>query len=440
MTQPAAFHLEGNYAPVSEEVTATNLKVIGELPEALHGLYVRNGPNPAAGSSGHWFVGDGMLHGLSLSGGKASWYRNRWVQTPVLNKTGTYMKPDGTVDRTVGVANTHVIRHHNKIFALVENAFPIEVTPELDTVGSYDFGGKLTSAMTAHPKICPVSGDLLFFGYHWAPPYLTYNRANAQGELVLSRDIDVTGPTMIHDFAITEHFVIFMDLPVVFNLDKAMAGTAMPYEWSETYPARLGLLPRDDEHAAVRWFDIDPCYVFHPMNAFDDGNTVTLDVARYDTMWQADHNDFQSAYLTRWLIDLNTGQVKETQLSDLAIEFPRTNDDFQGLAYRFGYGPVQDDNKGSPLIGQIAKFDLERGRCDCFDFAEPVVPGEFVFAKGEGQQEDDGYLVGYGYRSEANASAFYVFSARDAGSKPLARVDIPQRIPFGFHGSWLPQT
>ena len=439
MSESNAFHMTGNYAPVAEEVTTDDLNLVGEIPPTLNGLYVRNGPNPST-SSGHWFTGDGMLHGIQLGKGKAAWYRNRWVQTPALNKTGTYLRQDGTVDRTVGVANTNIVRHHNKILALVENAFPVEVSPTLETIGSYDFDGKLSSAMTAHPKTCPITGDLLFFGYHWAPPYLTYNRANRKGELVVSRDIDVNGPTMIHDFAITEHFVIFMDLPVVFNLEKAAAGTSMPYEWSDEYPARLGLLPRGDETTPVRWFDIDPCYVFHPMNAFDTGNKVIFDVARYNTMWQQDNNDFQSAYLTRWEIDLDAGTVNAEQLSDLAIEFPRTNDDYQGLDYQFGYAPILDDGKGSPLIGQLAKFDLKNNRTECFEFGETVVPGEFVFARGDGDKEDAGYLIGYGYRTESESSAFYVFDAQRPGSGPVARVDTPQRIPFGFHGNWLPDT
>jgi carotenoid cleavage dioxygenase-like enzyme len=432
---PIDFHMRGNYAPVSNETTEVGLKVVGELPKELSGLYVRNGPNPADGASDHWFAGDGMLHGIRLDEGNATWYRNRWIQTKPLKGIKSPLGADGSMDRTVVVANTNVIRHHGKILALVENGFPTEVCRELETVGIHDFSGKLTSAMTAHPKTCPVTGDLLFFGYHFMPPYLTYNRANDQGELVFSREIDVTGPTMIHDFAITNDYVIFLDLPVVFNLESAMAGTSMPYQWQEDYPARLGILSRANETNAVRWFNIKPCYVFHVMNAFDEDGKIVLDAARYAEVWREDSNDFGSAHLTRWTIDIASDSVSETQLSDLAIEFPRINDTHQGRSYRYGYAPVFGD-QGEP--GGLAKFDLNQSVSTFFQFDTDVVLGEFAFAANTGSNEDDGYLVGFAYRPETDTSGFYVFNAAEPESKPVAVVDLPQRVPFGFHGNWFP--
>ena len=215
-----AFHLQGNYAPVDTEITDTALSVTGSIPDSLSGLYLRNGPNPKSGTSPHWFAGAGMLHGVRLEGGRADWYRNRWVQTRQLNEPGQSMiGDDGSVDRTIGANNTHVIRHADKILALVESSFPYEVSPELESLGVWDFDGKLDSAMTAHPKICPITGEMHFFGYGFFEPYLTYHRVDATGQLVQSEAIDVPGPTMIHDFSITETQVIFMDLPVVFDLD-----------------------------------------------------------------------------------------------------------------------------------------------------------------------------------------------------------------------------
>lgn len=123
----------------------------------------------------------------------------------------------GARDLTAGVANTHVVRHAGHTLALVESSFPYEITTDLETVGPYDFAGRLTTAMTAHPRTCPATGELHFFGYDQVEPYLTYHRADATGELVVSRPVPVAGPTMMHDFALTSTHVVFLDLPVVFR-------------------------------------------------------------------------------------------------------------------------------------------------------------------------------------------------------------------------------
>ena len=334
--RPAApFWLQGNFAPVPDEITATELPVSGRLPAALDGLLLRNGPNPPTGSSPHWFLGNGMLHGLRLRGGTAEWYRNRYVQTPALDPSFDMMATlmeTGKPDRIGSLANTHVIGHGGRILALEEGHFPWELSPELDTVGVYDYAGKLNTAMTAHPKLCPETGELLFFGYDFQEPYLTYHRADAAGNLVQSTPISVPGPTMMHDFNATRHHVIFMDLPVVFDLEAAMRGE-MPYRWSDTYGARLGVMPRDGSDADCRWYEVDPCYVFHPMNAWEVDGRITLDVCRFPDMWRqaGDFSRQAPPTLHRWLIDTASGTVKEEPLDDVACDFPRVADDKVGL-------------------------------------------------------------------------------------------------------------
>ena len=196
---PAAelpFHLRGNYAPVTEEVTAFDLPVEGAIPEALRGLYLRNGPNPHTGTSGHWFSGDGMIHGVRLEEGRAAWYRNRYVQTrALLEEDAVLIGEDGTADRTIAVANTNVIGHAQRIYALVESSFPTELTPELETLGTRDFDGRLSTAMTAHPKACPDTGELHFFGYGFFAPFLTYHVLDADGKLIKSEEISVPAAT-----------------------------------------------------------------------------------------------------------------------------------------------------------------------------------------------------------------------------------------------------
>jgi carotenoid cleavage dioxygenase len=396
---------------------------------------VRNGPNPHAGTSPHWFLGDGMLHGVELRDGRACWYRNRYVRTPQLAGEGTYVDAQGHVDFHVGPANTHVVGHAGRILALVESGYPYEVTPELDTVGCYDFDGRLRTPMTAHPKLDPGSGELHFFGYGFFPPYLTYHVADRDGALTRSEEITVKGPTMIHDFNLTERHVVFMDLPVVFDFDLAMQGT-MPYRWDDDYGARLGVMPRDGGDADVRWVEIDPCYVFHPMNAYDDGDRVVLDVMRYDRLWDRTA-EFDPARLTRWTVDTAAGTVKEEQLDDRATEFPRVDPRLVGRHHRYGYAVVTDSGIG-PDHTQLVKYDRDAGTATIHDFGPGREPAEPVFVPAADGAEDDGWVLTYVYDAAADTSDFVVLAAQDFTAPPVAAVRLPQRVPFGFHGSWIP--
>jgi carotenoid cleavage dioxygenase-like enzyme len=436
------FHLRGNYAPVRNETTAFALPVQGAVPRALAGRYVRNGPNPKTGQSAHWFLGDGMLHGVELRDGGATWYRNRWVRTRQFIEHAPEFRPDAGWDLTVGLANTHVVAHAGRILALVETSFPTEVTPDLETVGCFDFGGRLTTGMTAHPKICPRTGELHFFGYSFAPPFLTYHRADAAGRLVQSEVIDVPGPTMVHDFAITDRHVVFMDLPLVFDLELAMGG-GLPYRWSDEYGARLGLMPRGGASADVRWFPVAPCYVFHPLNAHEDGSDgVVVDVVRYAELWRAGWAAPSPARLHRWRVDLSGGgRVSEQPLDDRPIEFPRCDERRQGLPHRYGYAVYTarglDDSVGTSLI----KYDLRDGRSTVHDFGPGRVPSEPVFVPASPDAaEDEGWVMAYVYDAGRDGSDLVLLDAADFGSRPVATVSLPQRVPFGFHGNWFPDA
>jgi carotenoid cleavage dioxygenase len=431
------FHLRGNYAPVEREVTAFDLPVRGAIPRELSGLYLRNGPNPKRGTSPHWFLGDGMVHGVRLENGRAAWYRNRWVRTrPLENPELSFVQEDGSVDRTIGVANTNVIGHAGRIYALVENGFPHELSPELDTLGVRDFGGKLTSAFTAHPKLCPKTGELHFFGYGFFPPFLVYHVLDAAGNLVRSREIPVRGPTMMHDFAITERHVLFMDLPVVFDIEIALAGTGMPYHWSDEYGARIGVMPRSGGPAEVRWYEIEPCYVFHPWNAFEtaDGRIV-LDVARYPELWRKDASRFDTASAHRFTLDPRSGNAKEERLDERPIEFPRVDDRLGGLRHRYGYTVAAVGGADEGFRG-LLKYDFETGRSVEHDFGPGRATGEGVFVPA-GRGEDEGYVISFVYDEATNGSQLTILDAQDFAKPPVAEVPLPQRVPFGFHGNWV---
>lgn len=429
------FHLRGNYRPVSSEVDRLDLVATGSVPSELTGLYLRNGPNPVSGTSRHWFVGDGMVHGVRFDEGAVSWYRNRWVRTEVFADPSLQaISPDGSVDRRVGVNNTHVVSHAGRILTLVESSFPVELDGQLETVGVHDFGGRLRTAMTAHPKICPHTGEMLFFGYGFAPPYLTYHRVDAAGNLVQSEEIAVGGPTMIHDFAITRTKAVFFDLPVVFDIEMAMQGR-FPYRWDDDYPARVGIMDRNGSADQIKWFDVDPCYVFHTVNAFDDADgSVVVDVARYRELWRQDSSRFANdAVLWRWRFCAD-GSVVEGQFDDRAIEFPRVDDALTGLPHRFSYSVATfgDDN-------DILKADHQSGSTSAHRFGADRVPGEPVFVPAsEGSGEDDGWLLTYVYDKNRDGSDLVILDAADPAAEPVATIELPQRVPFGFHGSWVP--
>jgi carotenoid cleavage dioxygenase len=432
------FHLRGNFAPVRDEVTALDLPVQGAVPRELRGRYLRNGPNPRTGESSHWFVGDGMLHGVELRDGRAVSYKNRWVRTRTFLEGASWLQPDGERDLTVGLANTHVIAYAGRILALVETSFPTEVTPDLDTLGCFDFGGRLTTGMTAHPKTCPLTGELHFFAYSFRPPYLVYHRADGAGQLLQSEVIEVPGPTMIHDFAITEHHVVFMDLPIVFDLALATGG-ALPYRWSDEYGARVGIMPRGGTNADVRWFEVAPCYVFHPLNAFEDGGAVVVDVVRYPELWRGDSSSADKACLHRWRVDLAAGRVNEQPLDDRAVEFPRCDERRVGLPNRYGYAVYTERGVDRGAGTSLIKYDLRTGAATAHDFGPGRVPAEPVFVPvSTGAAEDEGWVLAYVYDGARDGSDLVILEASRFTAKPVAVVSLPQRVPFGFHGSWLP--
>ncbi|OYN79530.1 carotenoid oxygenase family protein [Mycolicibacterium sphagni] len=431
------FFQRGNYAPVPDELAEYDLPVEGAIPPELDGWYLRNGPNPRE-ATGHWFTGDGMIHGVRIEGGAAKWYRNRWVRTDSFIDPFPLYREDGTRDLRAAVANTHVVNHAGKTLALVESSLPYEITNDLETVGCYDFGGKLIDSMTAHPKICPTTGELHFFGYGSIfAPHVTYHRADANGELTINRPVDVKALTMMHDFALTAKHVIFMDLPIVFNLDIALKGEGdMPYRWDDTYGARLGVLRRDDPFGEIRWFEIDPCYVFHVANAHEgaDGKSIVLQAVRYPELWRDDGGFDANAVLWSWTIDLQNGTVNERQLDDRSVEFPRIDDRLAGLPARYSVS-VGD--------ASLVRHDLTTGSAVEHRFATGLVPGgpgEAVFVPSTSgpADESNGWYIGYVYDAARDGSDLVILDASDFAGKPVARIQLPRRVPYGFHGNWIP--
>lgn len=453
-------YLSGNFAPVHEELTGTTLPVLGALPADLHGNFVRNGPNPQFAPKGlyHWFDGDGMLHGVQLSGGRAS-YRNRYVKTRgyeveraagravwgSLLELPDFENPDGPFKNA---ANTALVWHQRRLLALWEGGPPHEVTlPALETLGPYDFGGALSIPMTAHPKVDPVTGELVFFGYSLvAEPYVTHGLVSKEGALVRTVPIDLPGGVMMHDFAVTERYSLILDLPLTFQLGRAMEGQ-YPFVFQREQPSRFGLLPR---HATrgdeIRWFTLPACYIWHTLNAYEEGDEVVLlggrvsetDVLPPSLRGEAPRDE-EPATLFRWRFNLANGTAKEEQLDDIPIEFTRVNDAYLGRKNRYGYaGRIAAGREAASFSGAV-KFDLATQRTQVYELPPGHFCGEWVFApRPHASAEDDGYLLSYVHDERENRSWLYILEAQQPSAGPVARVALPGRVPYGFHGAWIP--
>jgi carotenoid cleavage dioxygenase len=437
--------LQGGFAPVDAEVESTTLEVEGALPPELTGLYVRNGSNPRAGVSPHWFLGDGMVHGLRLHAGQAISYANRYVRTPLYEASAGF--GEGVPGGAASQSNVSAIWHGGRLLTSGEVGFPYELSSaDLSTIGVHDFGGRLATSMTAHPKIDPATGQMHFFGYGFVPPYLTYHVADADGTLVSSTEVPVPGPTMIHDFAITETDAVFWDLPVVFDLEAAVemvgdpTSDVFPFHWDPSYGARIGVLPLGADGAEVRWAEIEPCYVFHGVNAFRRGSDVVIDVCRHDSMFQGGVLGSGLA-LHRWTIDTDRGTATDEVVDERSdMELPSRDLRRTGREHDVGYFVQNRPAEGTVDLGGVIKHDFRTGERALWEPGPTEHGGEWLFvADVAGDADDEGWLLSYLHDEGTGRSRFVVLDATDVEAGPVASVALPQRVPYGFHATWVPE-
>ncbi|MFM6024314.1 MAG: carotenoid oxygenase family protein, partial [Dolichospermum sp.] len=448
-------YLQGNFAPINTEITTDTLEVIGELPPELSGMFVRNGPNPQRNPIGqyHWFDGDGMLHGVQFNDGKAT-YKNRYVRTKGWNiehEAGkaiwTGMLEPPQLDNPYGIskntANTALVWHNKQLLALWEGGAPHHISiPDLETIGEYTYNDQLVSAFTAHPKVDSVTGEMMFFGYGFRPPYLQYGIVSSQGELLSTVPIEIPMAVMMHDFAITENYTIFMDLPLTFSMERMQRGEPM-LMFEKHRPSRFGIIPRHGDNSNIRWFECPSCYVFHTLNAYEVGDEVVLIACRMNSTNVLISNDTYSdplegiPFLHRWRFNLSTGTVTEEQLDDVPGEFPSVNENLLGRKTQYGYlGKIVSGQ--NPLFDGVIKYDFENGTSQTHEFGKNRYGGESVFVPSpNATAEDQGWLVTFVYDENSQRSELLVINAEDMISEPIARVIISQRVPYGFHGTWI---
>lgn len=451
--------LSGRYAPVHDEISAADLPVTGTLPTDLTGAYLRNGPNPRftpLGSYTYPLEGDGMVHGLWFEDGRVR-YANRWVETEGLRAEeragralfGGIMSPALVDTALLGDdpdpgwpikldAFINVVRHGGRYLALEEGTPPYELTPDLETVGRYDFGGALPAGMCAHPKVDPVTGDMVVFRYDIEAPFLTW--------AVIAADGTVTQPAttvegvdegyMIHDCAITERYLVLVVSPLVFDLDRPEM-----LAWQPELGTRVAVIPRDGT-GPVRWAHTDAFWAWHYGNAHEDDGRVVLDMAYYSApglLLSDEERGRVTAGFTVAEIDPDAGTVELHHLGDDAVEFPRLDERRLGRRHTHVVAAgASDDPRLRPAEHDVLhRFDVRAGTRA--QYAAGAALGEPVFVPRDGSTEEgDGYYLAYANDLDRDASRLLVFDAPAFPAPPVAEVQLPRRVPNGLHGSWIP--
>ncbi len=442
-------YLSGIHAPMDKELTLNDLRVTGTIPVALDGRYVRIGPNPAAPAnhaSYHWFTGDGMVHGIRISQGKALWYRNRWIKSNKVTTALGLPAAPGPRHGPTDTVNTNVLGHAGDTWALVEaGGYPVRINEKLETIAHDPFGGTLKGGFSAHPHLDPETGEMHAICYEGTDAStIRHVVVDAQGKVRREEPIRVQDGPSIHDCMITQNYVIILDLPVTFSMKTLLAGHPFPYAWNPDHKARVGLLPKDGANADVIWCDVAPCYVFHPCNAYErEDGKVILDVCAHDTMFAESKIGPDSARtpFERWTVDPSARTTERTVIDGESQEFPRPNEAFLGKPYRYAYTMSLPDgfDAASPNQSKLYKHDLIAGTRQVHDFGANHIPGEFVFVPkgGAGGAEDDGWMMGYVVNMDAQTTDLVIIDAANFEGAPQAVIHIPHRIPPGFHGNWI---
>jgi carotenoid cleavage dioxygenase len=447
-------HLSGNLAPLRGELEL-ELVVRGRIPEGLRGTLYRNGPNPQfdPGPTYHAFIGDGMIHAFELGADRAH-YRNRWVRTPrwlAEHEAGHALfggfggVPDPSVANVKGgTANTNVVFHAGKLMALQEGSNPFQLDPAtLASNGWVETGGRFT----AHPKLDPETGELVWFAYSAGEeplnPYLDYGVSDASGRIVRRDRFRAPYCSMVHDFLVTRNYVVFPVLPLVGDVERVKHGQ-FPFYWAPDKGAFLGVMKRGASVDTIRWIEIDPVYVFHPLNAWEDGSRFACEVMEYATApiggGKSSLDEGAFARLTRWTIDLDnpSARVKRELVDDLPGEFPRLDERFAGLPYRHGWFAANVDLEHGLVFDSLAHIDLKTRQRTVRRFTAGDTVSEPIFVpRTAAAPEGDGWILSVVHRAADDRSDLLVLNALDIAGEPEATLELASRVPAGFHGNWV---
>jgi carotenoid cleavage dioxygenase-like enzyme len=456
-------HLTGNYAPIGPEIDVSNLPVVaGRIPSDLRGAYMRNGPNPLFKPL--WYAypmdGDGMIHAVYFENGRAR-YRNRFVQTGGLVTErragraiyGSFTHPVAVDPKLIGPdghpgpfkngAFISVLYHGGHLLALDEATTCYEMTLDLDTIGEWKAGTDTPIKLGAHNRRHPKTGALFTLAYSVRDPTVQFHQIDASGKVANTFSVALAAPTMIHDFILTERYIVLLACPAVFDLKAAQAGKPM-LQWQPSLGTRIGLIALDG--SSTVWLDAEPFFVFHFGNGFERAGHIFIDYVRHDSLnlgYAAANQKVPT--LHRMTIDIANRKVTDTETANMVVEFPRFNDAYNALPTRFVYVPTLTEtlriaNPPSATFNTIMKVNTETGDIARHDFGNKVAGEPTFIPRRPNGGEDDGYLAIFAFDPINRSSDLLLLDAAHIDAAPVAVIRLPQRVPQGLHGNWVPQA
>lgn len=463
--------LQGPYRPNGKEYTATTdtLKVIGEIPKDLAGIFVRNTHNQVHAPIGiyHPFDGDGMLHAMHFSEGRAT-YRNRFVQTTgwlaeqaaggslwpgLLHPDAGSYRGWGAIGAMKDNAGTDVLVHAGKLLATMSQgseAWRLDPV-SLETLGpDYDWGRKLPDGVTSHSKVDIRTGEMMFFNYPEKWPYMHYGVVNKDNQLIHYEPVELPGARWPHDMGITRNYTVLHDLPMFFDPELLEKGQHK-LKFDREMPARFGVIPRFGTNKDVKWFEASPCYILHITNCYEAGDEVIMDGCIMPDFKAPPVNDNRDIFdrimanldkhnnktlMHRWRFNMVTGETKEEYIDDEVTEFPVCSNDFVGVPYRYSYNVLY--KPGHWLFCGLKKYDLLTHKHQRFEYGEGRYGSEPQIARKVGAvDEDDAYVITMISDMVADTSEIMILDAKDITSGPLARIVLPERMSAGTHACWV---
>lgn len=463
----------GFNAPIRMEGEIFDLEVVeGVIPDALEGIWYRCGADfyfPPLHGDDVFVNGDGVVSAFEFSGGHVD-FRTRFVRTEkfVLERAarralfGAYRNPfsddPSVAGKNRGTANTNVVWHGGKLLALKESSRPVEIDPAtLETIGEWDYDGRLTSlTMTAHPKLDPVTGEMLFYGSAAkgeATPDIAFYVADAAGRITKEIWIDPPYASMMHDFGVTRDHVVFLVMPTTSSLERIRAGGPI-YVWDDELETHIGVMARNGDGSDLRWFTGPARFVFHILNCFTEGDTVHIDSAVSeiqsfpffpDKAGKPFDPGKAKATITRWSCDLtsNSSGFEERRINPLGCELIRIDDRAALCAYTYGFIPFHDcgaRQAGNANLGfnSLGRLNVRTGEMEESFFAGPntsIQEPQFV-PRHPQAAEGDGYLLVIVNRLAENRCDLVVLDSLALSAEPLARVKLPMRTR-AIHGNWV---
>ena len=458
--------LSGNNAPVRDEINISDLPVIGQVPVDLNGMYVRNGPNAYYPPNWryHAYDGDGMVHAVSFDRGKLS-YRNRWIQTAELLEeqhagqslwTGLKEAPrHDTPDRPLkNTSNTDVKYHAGRLITMwYRSGMPYALDPvSLKTLGTADYDGAF-GRISAHSRPDEHTGELLFFDYDVKPPYMQYGVIGPDRKLKHKVDIPLPGPRLPHDMAVTENYTILHDFPLLLD-EQALRAGRYKLRFHPEMATRFAVIPRYGDASQIRWFNAKPTFMLHVVNAWEDGDEIVMVGTPY-RMHETDDGKIDARRLERtinqrqrdfmlyeWRFNLRTDCTRERIIDDvLNSEFPVINSAYQGRRNQFSYNIVfPQGGREEPRFPGLVKYNIDTGSYVAYSEGPQSFYNEPGFApRDDCRAEDDGYLISYVWNDREQRSEIQIFDALgpQIAHGPIARILMPQRIPNGFHATYV---